>query len=213
MNSEYNRVVHVIGNGDLACLYKPQKGIKLICNLPPFEIPASDVYATCMVDFKMMAALTEGSLQLGMYDWVLGTRPRKWMEMRPDFYMKWAPRIKGFYQHVPEYCGPVGSALAATNFNCGHMAVHYACNQLKATEVHMYGFDTIFDFNMRSVTDLYLNSDRSNTNNYKLINNWRPIWTHMWNEFPHIKFVLYHNHNDIKIPYSKNVSIDTRQPT
>ena len=34
-----------------------------------------------------------------------------------------------------------------TDWNCGHMAVHYACNKLLANEVHMYGFDSIFDFN------------------------------------------------------------------
>ena len=47
-----------------------------------------------IVDFKMMNALTKGQIQLDMYDWILGTRPRKWMEMRPDFYMKYTKRLK-----------------------------------------------------------------------------------------------------------------------
>jgi|TARA_R110000822_G_scaffold48453_4_gene127605 hypothetical protein len=161
-----------------------------------------------MVDFKMMSALTEGALELGMYDWILGTRPKKWMEMRPDFFLKYASKIKGFYQHVPKYCGP--GALGATNFNCGHMAAHYACTTLGATDIHMYGFDSIFDFNMRSITDLYLMSDRSNTNNYKLLNNWRPIWTSLWNEFNKVNFTLYHTHNKMQVQHGDNVNVIIR---
>jgi hypothetical protein len=52
------RVAHVIGNGDSASFYKPTKGIKVTCNLPPFSVEG--VYTTCMVDFKMMAAINEG---------------------------------------------------------------------------------------------------------------------------------------------------------
>ena len=60
------KVVHVIGNGDKAVYYNEEKrvGTKLLCNMPPFEIPPNEVYATCMVDFKMMKALTEGSVNL-----------------------------------------------------------------------------------------------------------------------------------------------------
>lgn len=202
-----SRVIHVIGNGDKAVFYRNEerKGMKLICNMPPFEIHPKEIFATCMVDFKMMMALTEGSMNLDMYPWVLGNRPKIWMGEKPGFYLKYAQNIKEFYLDVPEYCGPVGSPQAATNFNCGHMAVHYACKKHKATEVHMYGFDTLFDFNMRSITDLYLSSDRSNTNNYRLIENWRPIWYHMFNEFSNTKFVFHHDHNDIKIPKTKNM--------
>ena len=74
--------------------FKGEQGKLLVCNMPPFELTAKEVHATCMVDFKMMNALTKGQIQLDMYDWILGTRPRKWMEMRPDFYMKYAQKIK-----------------------------------------------------------------------------------------------------------------------
>ena len=47
------------------------------------------------------------------------------MEMQGSFYMRYAQNIKGFYPHVPEYAGN------ATNFSCGHFAVHYACNVMK----------------------------------------------------------------------------------
>ena len=200
--------IHLIGNGDLAVLFKKQKdtkGLKVICNMPPFEV--YNVYATCMVDFKMMKALQEGSLQLDMYHWILGTRPRKWMEMQPGFYMKYAHCVKDFYPVVPKY------AINSTNFNCGHMAAHYCANKLEGKEIHMYGFDTLFDFNMRSVTDLYLASDRSDTNNYRLLNNWRPIWPKLFAEFPQSKFVLHHNHDDLKITLeSKNVEIVVESP-
>lgn len=196
-------VVHLLGNGDSAPLFndvtRRAKEKLLICNMPPFEV--KDVYASIMVDFKMMKALTEGFVNLNAYRWVLGNRPKMWMEMRPDFYMKYAPNIREFYLTIPEY------AENATNFNCGHMAAHYACTKLNATQLNLYGLDSIFDFNMRSTSDLVLASDRGDTNNYRLINIWRPIWTHIFNEFPDTNFVLYHSHGNVKIDLPKNVEI------
>lgn len=198
-----SKVIHVLGNGDKAHYYneKPRVGMKLLCNMPPFEVPLKEIYATCMVDFKMMMALTEGSIALDQYDWVLGTRPRIWMYEQSNFYLKYARCVKEFYTHVPAYAGN------PTNFNCGHMAVHYAASRHKADEIHMYGFDTIFDFNMRSVTDLVLSSDRGQTNNYRLLNNWRPVWRDIFREFPNTKFVLHHNHDSLKIPKLDNMEV------
>jgi hypothetical protein len=87
------------------------------------------------------------------------------------------------------------------------MAVHYAANRHKADEIHMYGFDTLFDFNMRSVTDLVLSSDRSQSNNFRLLNNWRPIWRDIFKEFPKTKFVLHHNHSNLKVPKFDNIEV------
>lgn len=198
-----SKIVHVIGNGDKAHYYQREerKGMKLLCNMPPFEISPKEVFATCMVDFKMMMALTEGSIKLDQYEWVLGTRPRIWMYERSTFYLKYASRVREFYTHVPKYAGN------ATNFNCGHMAVHYAANKQKADEIHLYGFDSLLDFNMRSVTDLVLSSDRGDTNNYRLLNNWRPVWRDIFREFPKTKFVLHHNHDSLKIPKLDNVEV------
>jgi len=192
------RTIHVIGNGDNAGLYKPTKGIKITCNLPPFSVP--DAYGTCMVDFKMMAAMREGSVQVPG-DWILGWRPHKYLEANPSLRIPWAKHIKGFYLDKPDY------AHSYTDFNCGHMAVHYSANKLKGTEIHMYGFDSIFDFNLRSCTDFYLNSDRGDTNNMRLINNWRPVWNGIFNEFSETQFVLHHKHADIKFKTPKNVEI------
>lgn len=198
-----SKIVHVIGNGDKAHYYQREerKGMKLLCNMPPFEISPKEIYATCMVDFKMMMALTEGSIKLDQYEWVLGTRPRIWMYERSTFYLKYASRVREFYTHVPKYAGN------ATNFNCGHMAVHYAANKHNADEIHLYGFDSLLDFNMRSVTDLVLASDRGDTNNYRLLNNWRPVWRDIFREFPKTKFVLHHNHDNLKIPKLDNVEV------
>lgn len=203
--------VNVLGNGDNAGMFqRGTKGKLLVCNMPPFELTAKEVHATCMVDFKMMNALTKGQIQLDMYDWILGTRPRKWMEMRPDFYMKYAQKIKAFYQHVPKYAIlEDGAHMAPTNFNCGHLAVHYACNKMMATEVHIYGFDSLFDMNLNSFTDLLLESDRSDNNTYRLNNNWRRIWPNIFNEFPEVKFYLYHPHNKLKIEVGDNVECRT----
>ena len=114
-----------------------------------------------------------------------------------------SPYIKEFYTELPE------DVANDTDFNCGHMAVHYAANKVKAEEVHMYGFDSLFDFNLRSYTDLFLNSDRGNANNIRLTNNWRPVWENMFKEFPNTKFVLHHKHNAIKVEVGDNVDIVT----
>lgn len=197
-------VVNILGNGDTAYLYNEHErpdGKLVICNMPPFDV--KNVFASVMVDFKMMKALWEGSLNLDMYEWVLGRRPKKWMEMNPTFYIKYSHLIKEFYLDVPSY------AVNATNFNCGHMATHYACRRLKATEVHMYGFDSLFEENMRSYTDLFLHSDRSEFNNKRLLGIWRPVWGNLFAEFPKTKFVLHHTHGKSQIILPDNVEIVT----
>ena len=202
--------VNVLGNGDHATMFeRGTPGKLLICNMPPMGIPRREVYATCMVDFKMMKALADGEIKLDMYDWILGTRPRKWMEMQPQFYLKYAQNIKGFHQHIPAYAQLPGQneGQAATNYSCGHMAVDYACRVMRADEVHIYGFDSIFELNLRSYTDLLLQSDRGHANTFRLANNWRPIFTMMFQEFSGPKFYLYHSHDKIKIEIPDNVSI------
>ena len=196
-----SRVGHVIGNGDNAVMYKPSKGFKVTCNIPPFEV--ANVYTTCLVDFKMMKAMTEGSVYIPG-EWTLGYRPKVWMQNNPAFHMKVAQQIKGFYLELPSYVDNY------TDFNCGHMATHYTANHLHCEEIHMYGFDSIFDFNLRSCTDMYLNADRSLSNNNRLANNWRPVWTNLFNEFPNTEFVVHHEHSDIKIKLPKNVTVTTK---
>lgn len=196
------RTIHVIGNGDCSALYKQgSKGLKITCNLPPFAVP--DAYATCLVDFKMMRAMNEGSV-FPPGQWILGFRPNKYLEMNPNLRIKWMHHIRDTYLELPDYCANY------TDFNCGHMAVHYSCNKLKGTEIHMYGFDSIFDFNLRSCTDFYLNSDRGDTNNMRLANNWRPIWQNIFKEFSDTQFVLHHKHDKIKFSIPKNVEIVTK---
>ena len=196
------RVVHVIGNGDHSQLYKlrPRKGLKLTCNLPPFEVP--DYFATTIVDFKMMRAIQSGQLQVP-FPWIIGYRPKMWMDKNPGFYMKVANGVKTIYTELPDYCPNY------TDFSCGHFAAHYAANKLKADMIHLYGFDSIFDFNLRSCSDFYMWSDRENMNNNRLIENWRPVWPGMFKEFPNCKFVFHHIHDNIKIPISDNVTIET----
>jgi hypothetical protein len=194
----------VLGNGDSSFLFasmarKPRQRKLYICNLPPFGV--NDVEATFMVDFKMMMALTEGSLELSHYQWILGNRPKIWMEKSPTFNLRFSQNVKEFYLTVPEY------AKNATNFNCGHFGVHYLANRKNAKEIHLWGFDSIFDHNMRSVTDLVLSSDRSELNNHRLLTNWRPVWTGIFKEFPSTKFVLHHTHKNIKIDVPDNVEI------
>ena len=196
------RTVHIIGNGDHAGYFwnEPRHGMKLTCNVPPFTPP--QVYATIMVDFKMMKALNEGSVTIGG-EWIIGMRPKIYMQNNPTFHLKYSHHIKEFYTVLPKYVSNY------TDFNCGHMAVHYAANKVKAEEIHMYGFDSLFDFNLRSTSDLFLNSDRGNNNNNRLANNWRPVWENMFKEFPNTKFILYHKHNAIKCNIYKNVHIVT----
>ena len=197
-----SKVLHLIGNGDNATMYKQgTKGIKLICNLPPF--PVEGAWATCMVDFKMMKAISEGSVNVPG-NWVCGFRPKKWCEMKPEFYMKHASKIRTFYLTKPDY------VKNYTDFNCGHFAAHYGATTFKPDEIHMYGFDSLFDMNLRSCTDFYLNSDRGAPNNVRLNDNWRPIWKGIFEEFADTQFVLYHKHDKIKFKVPENVEIRTK---
>ena len=196
------RVVQLVGNGDNASLFfkEPRPGMKLTCNLPPFNVAGT--YASVIVDFKMMKAMQEGSIQVPG-EWILGMRPKIHMEKNPTFYMRHSHQIKEFYTVLPEYVANY------TDFNCGHMATHYAANKVKADEIHLYGFDSMFDFNLRSCSDFYLGSDRGNQNNNRLANNWRPVWENMFKEFPNTKFFLHHMHDAIKINIGNNVEIVT----
>lgn len=203
--------VNVLGNGDNAHLYqKGTEGELLVCNMPPMELPKKDVYASCMVDFKMMVALETGSVKLDEYDWILGTRPRRWMEKSPTFYLKYSPNIKGFHTHVPPYAQLPGHKLseAASNYSCGHMAVDYACRVMKAKEVHMYGFDAMFDMNLASFSDTFLVANRSALNVHRMASNWRPIWSKFFTEFSDVQFVIHHCHDDIKLSLPENARVE-----
>ena len=199
------RVAHIIGNGDQSRLFlrEERKGLKLTCNLPPF--PVENAYATCIVDFKMMAAITKGEIDVPG-EWVVGMRPKIWMDKNPKFFMQRSQQIKEFFTELPKYVSNY------TDFNCGHMATYYASRKFKPDEVHMYGFDSLFDFNLRSCTDFYLPSPRDTANTSRLADNWRPIWQNMFKDFSNVKFVLHHTHDKIKFPVSSNVEVKIYKP-
>ena len=197
------KVIHVIGNGPLgAPLYNksPRKGLKLGCNVLPFAV--DNIYGTVIADFKMMKAITAGELTVPG-DWILGFRPKLWTERTTGFLMKFGIQIKEFYLTLPEY------APTYTDFNCGHMCTHYVSNKLNCDEVHMYGFDSIFDFNLISTTDFVLNSNRDAFNTHRLAQNWRPIWEGLFRQFPNTRFVVYHKHGAAKVNLPKNVEVRT----
>ena len=208
-----SKKTYILGNGDMSFMMpqgirdgSERDGKLLICNQPPFEV--RNPYATVMVDFKMMNALAAGEINLDAYYWVLGNRPKIFCDANPAFSFKHTGHIREFYQTVPKYCGKDPN-IAATNFNCGHLATHYTCTRHQPDEVHMFGFDSIFDHNMRSYTDTVLSSDRSNVNNYRLLDIWRPIWNNIFNEFKDVEFVLYHKHPNPKIKTPENVRFIT----
>ena len=87
------------------------------------------------------------------------------------------------------------------------MATHYLANKLNCDEIHMYGFDSIFDFNLVSTTDLVLMSNRDHSNTHRLAENWRPITEGIFKEFPNIQFVVHHKHDKAKIDLPKNVEV------
>ena len=119
------RTVHIIGNGDHAGYFwnEPRNGMKLTCNVPPFTPP--QVYATIMVDFKMMKAIHEGSVTVGG-EWIIGMRPKIYMGNNPTFHLKYSHHIKEYYTELPKYVSTY------TDFNCAHMAVNYAANKEKS---------------------------------------------------------------------------------
>ena len=191
-------VAHIIGNGKSAGLYNPSKGLKIVCNLPPMEV--NNVYTTVMVDFKMMKAISTGTVQV-LGDWVLGARPKHWMEMRNDFYIHYSKQIKEFYTVLPKY------ASNYTDFNSGHMATHYTANKLKREEIHMYGFDSMFGFDITSHSDVYLPSPRDNLNTQRLTENWRPIWHGLFREFPKTQFVIHQAKGKSLVKLPDNVEV------
>ena len=193
-------VAHLIGNGKSSGFYMHDKGLKIACNLPPFEV--KNLYTTVMVDFKMMNAIHKNEV-IVPGDWVLGARPHKWMEMRNDFYVKYSTHIKEFYLNLPRY------APNYTDFNCGHMATHYIANKLKRTEIHMYGFDSIFEFDTTSMSDTFMESVRDNMNTQRLTSKWRPIWDGIFKEFKDTQFVVYHDKGNPQIQLPENVDVRT----
>lgn len=203
--------VNVLGNGDHAGLFeRGSPGDLLVCNMPPIMLPSNEVYASCMVDFKMMKALQDNQVNLDRYDWVLGKRPRRWMEKQAAFYLKYSQNIKSFHTYIPPYAQLPGHKLeeAASNYSCGHMAVDYACRVMKATEVHLYGFDAMFDMNLNSYSDKYLKSDRSPLNVHRMSSNWRPIWRSFFSEFSNVQFIIHHGHDDIKLKLPSNARVE-----
>jgi hypothetical protein len=192
------RVAHIIGNGGSTSLYKPSPGYILTCNLPGMAV--ENVYASCIVDFKMMVAMAEGSVHVPG-EWILGARPHRFCNMNPTFYMRSAPQIKEFFVDLPTYAGNY------TNFNCGHMAVYYSVKRLGCKEVNMYGFDSMFELDLRSASDFYLVSDRDPANNLRLTDLWRPIWQQMFAEFPDVQFNIHYKHDKIKFAIPENAKV------
>ena len=190
---------HLVGNGSWASFFDHNsKGLRITCNLPPFAI--EKVYATCIVDFKMMKAMTEGSIVVPG-QWILGYRPKLWMEKHQSFYMKHAHQIREFYLKLPKY------VPSYTDLSCGHMATHYTCKKFEPKELHMYGFNSMFDFDLYSCTDFYLNSNRDTGITTRLTNRWRAIWPSMFKEFPNTEFIIHGRHNHLKFEVPDNVSV------
>ena len=132
------RSVHVIGNGDWVHLYtrRERKGLNLTCNLAPFPYPKNH-YATCIVDFKMMKAMTEGTVVVPG-EWVLGYRPKVWMEKNPNFHLSTARQIKEFYLDLPKYAGNYrhkhfnfSKHLIGKSSKEHRCSTHLQCNYLK----------------------------------------------------------------------------------
>lgn len=193
---------HVIGNGKSTQLYQPAKGFKLTCNLPSFAI--DDVYATCLVDFKIMGAIAEGSVEIPG-EWVLGYRPKLFCQANSWFHIKHAGRIKEFFTELPKY------AQNYTNFNCGHMAAYYAVRRLHADSVHLYGLDSLFSMDLSSASDLFLTSDRALNNNHRLADIWRPIWENIFKEFPGVQFTIHSTADTLVFPPPPNVKVEVHR--
>lgn len=203
MNEQKSKVAHIIGNGRSSSMFDhDSKGYRITCNLPPFEI--KNVYTTCIVDFKMMNAITKGEIQVPGY-WVLGYRPKIWCDQHPAFYMKHSKQIRQFYTKLPKYVANY------TDFNCGHMATHYTASKLKPKTIHMYGFNSMFDFDLYSCTDFYLHSNRDTGITQRLTTRWRGIWPNLFAEFPDINFKLYNKHDNVKFEIPENVTIVTKK--
>ena len=195
-------IVHILGNGykyNLWNKYKNKKGEILLCNKPPFDVP--EAFATCFVDFKMMIAIHEGRIDISEYKWLLGSRPFQYYQEHPDFAKRWQYQIRDVHTNIPAY------AQDRMYFNCGHMAAHYAGQKMKAEEIHMYGFNSLFDFDLKSHTDRVMGSRKVGGVTKMQITMWRPIWEGLFNEFSDTQFILYHDHDQIRLNKPDNVEI------
>ena len=81
---------------------------------------------------------------------------------------------------------------------------------MHSKEVHLYGFDAMFDMNLNSYTDNFLESNRTALNVHRMASNWRPIWSGFFREFSDIQFVIHHGHADIKLPLPENARVEVR---
>jgi hypothetical protein len=198
-----SRIVNILGNGPSVWMFMDnQHGITITCNVPPFTI--ENHWATCLGDFKMMNALMNNEFSLDNMKWILGTRPKIYMGNHPMFYMQKAHLIQDFYTHLPPY------ALNSTVWSVGHLATHYAATALMPDEIHMWGFDSMFSYDLSSSTDLVVASNREEGNRYRMNNNWRPIWTELFKEFEDIKFIIHYKKNvDLQLEVGYNVSVQS----
>jgi hypothetical protein len=63
------------------------------------------------------------------------------------------------------------------------------------------------DFDIRSRTDFYLQSDRGGINTQRLSDTWRKVFKGIFAEFQGTEFVIHHHHKQIKTDVTDNVTI------
>lgn len=179
--------VNVIGNGPSAMHYWDNEDQSQVvsCNLPWNPISPEKHWGTVLGDFKVMKKLEEGSLDFNHMKWICGTRPKSFCDNNPSFYMKHAQNIREFYTHVPPY------APNPTAWSAGHLAVHYTCVRLHPSDLHMWGFDSMFSYDLSSSSDLILESDRREVNRFRMNSLWRPIWNNLFDEMSNVNFVIH----------------------
>ena len=201
------RVVHVIGNGPSSFLYNEdvRKGLKLSCNSAPFHVEG--LWASCVVDMKYTNNIKAGLVTPQADQWILGHRPKKLLENPKyvHFRHRVSNFIKEYYLDLPEYAGK-GEA-GYKNLSCGHFAVHYACNRLSADVVHMYGFDSLFEYTANSCTDMNMQETRNPVVDKEIVPVWRRLWNDMFNDFSETKFNLHYKNNKLKIDNRENLNI------
>lgn len=200
-----DRVLHILGNGPSAKQYTTYNnpGLTIGCNAPPPFV--KNLWATCIGDYKMIAAIDKGFLESTDINFIMGLRPKMYCNEHTSFYMRMAPRIKEFYTEVPSYTNP-------HKFSVGHLATHYACTKFEPDIVHMWGFDSMFNTDLRSYTDNFVKSNRDPENQHRMNTNWRSTWQHLFNEFPDIDFIVHYPKTlEIQFDVGYNVHINKRK--
>jgi hypothetical protein len=163
-------IAHLLGNGASYTLYTPQQG-----TIIGFNVPKHNWHVDYIVILDTMANRAMSKQDI---------KPRATVWCHTDV-LEQAQHNK----HYPEMFDPVFGDKDARprRYNGGHAVVDYIINNRKPTEIHLWGFDSMFSTDLTSAMDETL----PRPNRPPLNNEWRPHWHTIMAKDSSIQYVLH----------------------